>query len=142
MGSSFDSLIRTASGLRETFHCHICQEIQPVGEESMKLVSCKHHIHRECWCAYITHDIMNKQGQKPTCFKPVTGEDGEEGVCGAEIDMEDMRNLVSEETFQKYESFAMSHADPAIRTCSKCGHSQALSPPPPPNLVVLTVPHA
>ena len=126
-GRLVNNLIRTAAGLRDTYYCHICCEIQPVGEESMKLANCGHHVHRSCWQQYLKFDIMNNAGRRaPVCFKPnpPAEKGGEETICGTVIADSDMRVLLDDETYETFERLAASHNQPAMRSCSKCDHSQ------------------
>jgi len=109
------------SGMKETYHCYVCQEMQPIGPESLTLQCCGHIVHRECWQGYLNAHIPENQGRVPTCFKPI--EDGSK-QCGTELAEVDIEALLEPEMFQKYKNFKDNLDNPDMRTCSKCGTAQ------------------
>ena len=50
MMEGITSELERFSGLRRTYHCHICCEQCPVGHGSFTLESCGHMVHAEVSC--------------------------------------------------------------------------------------------
>ncbi|KAG2807444.1 hypothetical protein PC118_g7780 [Phytophthora cactorum] len=124
LGNSVPSLLRSMASylglsMEETFLCQICYDYAPVNT-SYALSECGHTFCETCLRNYLEFKI--KEGQVyPKCFF----EKSEDKVaCKAEISVDDVQSLVSDEVWQKYNKFKFNKEHELARQCPYCDHSQ------------------
>ncbi|GMF13118.1 unnamed protein product [Phytophthora lilii] len=124
LGHSVPSLLRSMASylglsMEETFLCQICYDYAPVNT-SFALSGCGHTFCETCIKNYLEFKI--KEGQVyPKCFFE-RSED--KTACKAEIAVDDIQSLVSEEVWQKYNKFKFNKEHELARQCPYCDHSQ------------------
>ncbi|KAG3068858.1 hypothetical protein PC121_g10051 [Phytophthora cactorum] len=124
LGNSVPSLLRSMASylglsMEETFLCQICYDYAPANT-SYALSECGHTFCETCLRNYLEFKI--KEGQVyPKCFF----EKSEDKVaCKAEISVDDVQSLVSDEVWQKYNKFKFNKEHELARQCPYCDHSQ------------------
>ncbi|KAF1791531.1 E3 ubiquitin ligase RBR family [Phytophthora cactorum] len=124
LGNSVPSLLRSMASylglsMEETFLCQICYDYAPVNT-SYALSECGHTFCETCLRNYLEFKI--KEGQVyPKCFF----EKSEDKVaCKAEISVDNVQSLVSDEVWQKYNKFKFNKEHELARQCPYCDHSQ------------------
>ncbi|CAH0477736.1 unnamed protein product [Peronospora belbahrii] len=121
---SVPSLLRSMASLlglsmEETFLCQICYDYAPT-DTSYALSMCGHTFCETCLTNYLEFKV--KEGQVyPKCFFENLED---KTACKAEILVDDIRSLISEETWQKYSKFKFNKEHELARQCPYCGHSQ------------------
>uniref|UniRef100_H3GFH7 RBR-type E3 ubiquitin transferase n=2 Tax=Phytophthora ramorum TaxID=164328 RepID=H3GFH7_PHYRM len=124
LGHSVPSLLRSMASylglsMEETFLCQICYDYAPVNT-SYALSICGHTFCETCMRNYLEFKV--KEGQVyPKCFYE-KGED--KTACKAEIAVDDIQSLVSDEVWQKYNTFKFNKEHELARQCPYCDHSQ------------------
>ncbi|KAL3671909.1 hypothetical protein V7S43_002577 [Phytophthora oleae] len=124
LGYSMPSLLRSMASylglsMEETFLCQICFDYASVSS-SYQLSVCGHTFCESCLRKYLEFKI--KEGQVyPTCFFEKSED---KTACKANISMDDIRLLVSEEVWQKYNKFKFNKEHVLARQCPYCDHSQ------------------
>ncbi|ETI50061.1 hypothetical protein F441_06317 [Phytophthora nicotianae CJ01A1] len=124
LSHSVPSLLRSMASylglsMEETFLCQICYDYASVNT-SYGLSVCGHTFCEACLRNYLEFKI--KEGQVyPKCFF----EKSEDKVaCKAEISVDDIQSLVSDEIWQKYNKFKFNKEHELARQCPYCDHSQ------------------
>lgn len=111
--------------MEETFLCQICYDFVPVST-SVSLANCHHSFCRACLQNYLEFKISEAQVY-PTCF--YQPKDSKERACSTEIAVEDIRSLISEDAWQKYNKFKFNKENELARQCPFCDHSQVCAGP-------------
>mmetsp|Transcript_27857 Transcript_27857/g.24645 ORF Transcript_27857/g.24645 Transcript_27857/m.24645 type:complete len:471 (+) Transcript_27857:37-1449(+) len=106
--------------LKATYFCNICFTKYPI-DEGFTLRTCQHQFCIECMKGFCTNKISNGQVNMK-CFFPC--EDNNNKACGDEIEEEDIRQLVDDETWQKYEKFKSNLENTLSRQCPYCDNTQ------------------
>jgi hypothetical protein len=124
LGQSVPNLLRSMASyfglsMEETFLCQICYDYAPVST-AFALSTCGHTFCEACMTNYLEFKI--KEGQVyPKCFF----ENAEEKTaCKADIAVDDVRVLVSDAVWQKYNKFKFNREHELARQCPYCDHSQ------------------
>lgn len=105
--------------MEETFLCQICYDYTPVST-SYALSVCGHTFCEACLRNYLEFKI--KEGQVyPTCFFEKSED---KTACKARIAVDDIRTLISEDVWQKYNKFKFNKEHELARQCPYCDHSQ------------------
>ncbi|OWZ20152.1 RING-finger-containing E3 ubiquitin ligase [Phytophthora megakarya] len=124
LSHSVPSLLRSMASylglsMEETFLCQICYDYAPVNT-SYALSICGHTFCETCVKNYLEFKI--KEGQVyPKCFFEKSED---KTACKADIAVDDIRLLVSEEVWQKYNKFKFNKEHELARQCPYCDHSQ------------------
>lgn len=112
--------------MEETFLCQICFEFAPLST-SVALSNCQHTFCRACLQNYLEFKISEAQVY-PLCFYQPKGEE-DTPACAAEISVDDIRSIVSEEAWVKYTKFKFNKENERARQCPFCDHSQLCAGP-------------
>jgi len=105
-----------------TVYCHICMENVPESESHIMVGEpCSHSFCRECLKAHLEIQIREGQVRNPC---PMVGQDN----CGNFATGQDILDLCSEETVEKFIRFERIKADDNHRECPVCGHLQLGGP--------------
>ncbi|EGZ23993.1 hypothetical protein PHYSODRAFT_487639 [Phytophthora sojae] len=124
LGHSVPSLLRSMASylglsMEETFLCQICYDYAPVST-SYALTGCGHTFCEACLKNYLEFKI--KEGQVyPKCFFENSDD---KAACKADIVVDDIQSLVSDEVWQKYNKFKFNKEHELARQCPYCDHSQ------------------
>ncbi|KAE9008145.1 hypothetical protein PR003_g16371 [Phytophthora rubi] len=124
LGHSVPNLLRSMASylglsMEETFLCQICYDYAPVNT-SYALSVCGHPFCEACLKNYLEFKI--KEGQVyPKCFFEKSDD---KTACKAEIAVDDIESLVSDEVWQKYNKFKFNKEHELARQCPYCDHSQ------------------
>jgi len=113
-------LARRPSQLKLTYFCNICFAKYPI-EEGFTLRQCQHQFCPDCIKGFLDNKINNGQ-VNITCFYPAEFEDSK--PCGQQIDEEDIHQIVSSETWEKYQKFKANLENSYARQCPFCDHTQ------------------
>ncbi|CAI5741085.1 unnamed protein product [Peronospora destructor] len=124
LGRLVPSLLRSMANflrfsMEETFLCQICYDYTPMNT-SYALSACGHTFCVTCLKSYLEFKV--KDGQVyPKCFFEQLED---KTTCKADIVVNDIRSLVSEEVWQKYDKFKFNKEHELARQCPYCDHSQ------------------
>ncbi|RMX64940.1 hypothetical protein KXD40_001188 [Peronospora effusa] len=124
LGRSVPSLLRSMANflrfsMEETSLCQICYDYAPMNTLYV-LSICGHTFCETCLKSYLEFKV--KEGQVyPKCFFEKLED---KTTCKADILVNDIRSLVSEEVWQKYSKFKFNKEHELARQCPYCDHSQ------------------
>lgn len=104
--------------MEETFLCQICYENVPV-TQSFTLSNCGHSFCAACLQNFLEFKISEAQVY-PSCFHETEGKH----ACSTEIATEDIKDVVSAATWEKYVKFKFNKENENARQCPVCDHSE------------------
>lgn len=120
---SMPTLLRSVASylglsMEETFLCQICYENVPV-TQSFALSNCGHSFCAACLQNFLEFKISEAQVY-PSCFHETEGNH----ACSTEIATEDIKEVVSAATWEKYVKFKFNKENENARQCPVCDHSE------------------
>lgn len=108
-----------------TFFCPVCMENVPVARRA-SLEACSMESHATCQDCLRTYlDLRIKEGRVDDLRCPCASTSAAEGACGATASREELRQLLTENMFEKYERFSLMRANPQLRACPSCHRLRA-----------------
>ncbi|KAG9413981.1 E3 ubiquitin-protein ligase rnf19b [Aphanomyces cochlioides] len=111
---SFGSFIGVT--MAETYYCQICLEYVDIAT-TFTLDGCGHRFCVGCIKGYLASKIQDGLVY-PKCFYL------DPELCNAKIEVDDIRALASDATWEKYEKFKFFKENAAARECPYCHHVQ------------------
>ncbi|DBA01070.1 TPA: hypothetical protein N0F65_002680 [Lagenidium giganteum] len=103
----------------------MCMEHVPA-EDVHALIVCGHRFHVQCLRTFLEIEIREARIY-PSCFQPDVdggGDQPQRGPCGRAIPEHELAQLVSADTWTKYEQFKFCRDNPNARECPFCDHLQ------------------
>jgi len=113
----FPAFLRQISQRRE-FYCAIC--MSNVAETEKATLCCPHEYCKSCMENFITLEIKESRVLNVTC--PGLQQDG--SPCDAPFSPKDIKEIVDEKTWEKYERFVKMKTDDSYVACPRCNQLQ------------------
>lgn len=117
---------RASMELVSTYFCNICFNKESMNQ-AFTLQGCDHQFCRECITEFVTNKINNGVVNM-TCFHPLPIDGVDNVTCRTPITTQDIQQLVTSETWMKYQRFKANLENTLSRQCPYCEHTQIGDP--------------
>jgi len=117
---------------KNKIYCAICMDTIPAND-CPTIDPCNHQVCQPCLTNYLEFEIISGNVRDIHC--PLVVKNGQrdqhEKKCTSSLNDAFIKQMVSEEIFQKFKLFERLKGDPTLRQCPKCNHIQQGNPKEP-----------